>query len=44
MVDKKGTQMHGENPVTCFSRNLKADLSNGKLSYSINNNDGYLCI
>ena len=39
---KKGTQMHGENPVTCFARNLKADLSNGKLSYSIDNNDGYL--
>ena len=34
--------MHGENPVTCFARNLKADLSNGKLSYSIDNNDGYL--
>lgn len=39
---KKGTQMHGENPVICFARNLKADLSNGKLSYSIDNNDGYL--
>lgn len=36
------SQMHGDNPITCFARNLKADLSNGNLSYTIDNNNGYL--
>lgn len=39
---KTDTPMHGDNQITCFARNLKADLSNGKLYYSIDNNDGYL--
>lgn len=33
--------MKGENSVTCFARNLKAELSNGKLSYQLDNSDGY---
>lgn len=33
--------MKGENSVTCFARNLKAELSNGKLSYQLDNKDGY---
>ena len=39
---KKGTPMSGANPITCFARNLKAILSNGKLNYSIDNENGYL--
>lgn len=39
---KSGEQMHGDNPIICFARNLKAELSNGKLKYSIDNEDGYL--
>ena len=39
---KKNVQMHGDNPITCFARNLRADLSNGKLSYSIDNDNGFL--
>ncbi len=39
---KKGTPMRGDNSITCFARNLKAELSNGKLIYSIDNEDGYL--
>lgn len=38
---KKEEKMHGENPVTCFARNLRAELSNRKLSYSIDSDDGY---
>lgn len=39
---KKNEKNHGENPVVCFARNLRAELSEGKLIYSIDNNDGYL--
>lgn len=39
---KSGGQMHGDNPIICFARNLKAELSNGKLKYSIDNEDGCL--
>ena len=39
---KKETPMYGDNTITCFARNLRADLSNGKLTYSIDNEDGYL--
>lgn len=38
---KSGEQMHGDNPIKCFARNLVADLSAGKLSYSIDNSEGY---
>ena len=34
--------MHGDNPIICFARNLRASLSNGNLSYSIDNDDGYM--
>ena len=33
--------MRGDNPIVCFARNLIANLSNGKLSYQIDNNEGY---
>lgn len=39
---KNNKPMHGDNMITCFARNLKANLSNGKLSYSIDNNEGYI--
>lgn len=39
---KTEEQMHGDNPITCFARNLKAELSNGKLKYTIDNRDGYI--
>lgn len=39
---KTGKQMQGENQITCFARNLRAELSNGKLTYTIDNNEGYL--
>lgn len=39
---RKAMPMAGENPIICFARNLRAELSNGKLSYFIDNEDGYL--
>lgn len=33
--------MKGENSIICFARNLKAELSEGKLSYQLDNRDGY---
>ena len=33
--------MHGDNPIICFARILRATLSNGCLSYSIDNDDGH---
>lgn len=39
---KKDSSMIGDNPITCFARNLRAELSNGKLNYSIDNKEGYL--
>ncbi|MBR3981226.1 MAG: ATP-binding protein [Bacteroidales bacterium] len=39
---KKDTAMYGDNQITCFARNLRAELSNGKLMYSIDNKEGYL--
>lgn len=39
---KNSKPMHGDNPIICFARNLRASLSNGSLSYSIDNNDGYM--
>lgn len=38
---KNDKPMHGDNPITCFARNLQANLSTGKLNYSIDNNEGY---
>ena len=38
---KNSKPMHDENPIVCFARNLRASLSNGHLSYSIDNNEGY---
>ena len=39
---RKNEKTIGDNPVACFARNLKAVLSNGKLSYAIDNDEGYL--
>lgn len=39
---RKNEKNIGDNPVACFARNLKAVLSNGKLSYAIDNDEGYL--
>lgn len=38
---KNSKSMHGNNPIICFARNLKASLVNGNFNYSIDNNDGY---
>lgn len=38
---KKNGQMHGDMPVACFARNLKAELANGKLNYSIDSEENY---
>lgn len=38
---KNDKPMHGDNPITCFARNLQANLPTGKLNYSIDNNEGY---
>ena len=38
---KNDEQMRGDNPIVCFARNLIANLYNGKLSYQIDNNEGY---
>lgn len=38
---KNSKPMHGDNPIICFARNLRASLSNGYLNYSIDNNEGY---
>ena len=38
---KNSKPMHGENPIICFARNLRASLSNGNLNYSIDNQEGY---
>lgn len=38
---KNSKPMHRDNPIICFARNLRASLSNGDLSYSIDNNEGY---
>lgn len=39
---KNSKPMHGDNPIICFARNLRATLSNGCLSYSIDNDDGHM--
>ena len=39
---RKNEKTIGDHPVACFARNLKAVLSNGKLSYAIDNDEGYL--
>lgn len=39
---KNKESLRGDNTIVCFARNLKAELSNGKLSYSIDSKDGYL--
>lgn len=38
---RNGAKMQGDNPITCFARNLVAILSTGKLTYSIDNDEGY---
>ena len=35
-------KLQGDNPIVCFARNLKAELGTGKLSYTIDSDDGYL--
>ena len=39
---KKNGKNSGENPIICFARNLRAELSEGKLTYSIDNDEGVL--
>lgn len=39
---KNKESLRGDNTIVCFARNLKAELTNGKLSYSIDSKDGYL--
>ncbi|WP_294456830.1 ATP-binding protein [uncultured Bacteroides sp.] len=39
---KNNKPMHGNNPIICFARNLRANLSNDNLNYSIDNDNGYM--
>ena len=39
---KTDKQMQGDNGITCFARNLRAELANGRLTYAIDNEEGYL--
>lgn len=39
---KNNGSLRGDNEIVCFARNLKAELANGKLVYSIDSPDGYL--
>ena len=41
LIQKK-EELHGENTITCFARDLRAELVDGKLSYSIDNSEGHL--
>ena len=41
-IIKKDGEMRGESPIDCFARNLKADLVEGKISYLIDNPEGFL--
>ena len=34
--------LRGDNPIECFARNLKAELEDGKLSYALESEDGFL--
>lgn len=38
---KDNKPLVGENPIECFARNLRATLNNGKLSYSLDSEEGY---
>lgn len=39
----KGSEaLKGENPIVCFARNLRAELENGRLLYTLDNKEGYL--
>lgn len=38
---KENKPLFGENPIECFARNLRAALNNGKLSYSLDSEEGY---
>lgn len=40
LIKKKG-KLKGENQVDCFARNLRATLSNGKLIYTVDSEEGY---
>lgn len=39
---KSGEKLKGDNTITCFARNLKAELVNGKITYTIDSQEGYL--
>lgn len=39
---KNNGKLSGDNPIVCFARDLKAELENGKLSYSIDSETGFL--
>ena len=41
IIEKDG-EMHGENLIDCFARNLKAELNEGRISYSLDNSEGFL--
>lgn len=34
--------LKGDNPIECFARSLKAELENGKLNYTLENENGFL--
>ena len=38
---KSKTPLKKDNPIVCFARNLKAELGNGKLRYTLDSDDGY---
>lgn len=39
---KSNEALHGENPIICFARNLRAELETGRLRYTLDNKEGYL--
>lgn len=41
LIKNKG-KLNGDNPIICFARNLRAELENGKLGYSIESDKGFL--
>jgi hypothetical protein len=39
---KTNESLRGDNTIVCFARNLKAELANGKLTYTIDSQEGFL--
>ena len=38
---KRNTPLRKDNPIVCFARDLKAELENGKLRYTLDSEEGY---